>query len=42
MAVLREKMIADMTTAGLSASTKEAYKQGFAALLRTIIARPIS
>jgi hypothetical protein len=42
MSELRERMIADMTAAGLSASTKEAYVRRFASLLHTMGARLIS
>jgi hypothetical protein len=42
MSDLRERMIADMTAAGLSASTKEVYVQAFAGLLHTMGARLIS
>ena len=42
MSELRERMIADMTTAGFSASTKEVYVQGVRGLLRTMGVRLIS
>ena len=42
MSELREGMIADMTAAGLSGSTKAVCHTGSAALLRTTGARPIS
>jgi hypothetical protein len=42
MSELRDRMIADMTAAGFSASTKEVYLQGSAALRSTMGARPSS